>query len=136
MTTNYPWSMQNPYARYGLVPQEQQPIGLKGRPVSSVDEVRAISIDFDGSTFYFPDLANRHIYTKQINPDGTNTINTYELKPTPVPVNPYVTREEFNTALTQVLEKIQLPQAAETQTKSAPVPAETPATSEKPQFNF
>ena len=34
------------------------------RPVASLDEVRAISIDFDGSVFYFPDYANRKIYTK------------------------------------------------------------------------
>lgn len=40
-------------------------IGLKGRPVSSIDEARASTIDFDGSVFYFPDLANKRIYTKQ-----------------------------------------------------------------------
>ena len=38
---------------------------LKGRPVASLDEVRAIPVDFDGSVFYFPDLANGKIYTKQ-----------------------------------------------------------------------
>jgi hypothetical protein len=37
---------------------------LKGRPVASLDEAKATSIDFDGSVFYFPDLANRRIYTK------------------------------------------------------------------------
>jgi hypothetical protein len=56
---------------------------LKGRPVASLDEVRATSIDFDGSIFYFPDLANKRIYTKQINVDGTSTLNMYELKPIP-----------------------------------------------------
>ena len=39
--------------------------GLKGRPVASLEEVRAASIDFDGSVFFFPDLANTRIYTKQ-----------------------------------------------------------------------
>jgi len=53
--------------------------GLKGRPVSSLEEVRASSIDFDGSVFYFPDMANRRIYTKQINIDGTAALNVYEL---------------------------------------------------------
>ena len=48
----------------------QQIPALKGRPVSSIDEARATSIDFDGSVFYFPDLANKCIYTKQINLDG------------------------------------------------------------------
>lgn len=64
----------NPYLRQAPM----QP-GLKGRPVSSLEEVRAASIDFDGSIFYFPDLANRRVYTKQINLDGTATLNVYEL---------------------------------------------------------
>ena len=37
---------------------------LKGRPVASLEEARAMSIDFDGSVFFFPDLANKKIYTK------------------------------------------------------------------------
>jgi hypothetical protein len=59
------------------------PMGLKGHPVSSFDEVRAISIDFDGSVFYFPDLANKRIYTKQINLDGTPLYKMYELTEIP-----------------------------------------------------
>jgi hypothetical protein len=50
------------------------------RPVSSVEEVKASPIDFDGSVFYFPDIANKKIYTKSINLDGTVAINVYELK--------------------------------------------------------
>ena len=75
--------------------------------VSSIEEARATPIDFDGSVFYFPDLANKRIYTKQINMDGTATINMYELKPIPtqtqesIPSN-YVTREEFEKALEQI----------------------------------
>ena len=60
-------------------------MGIKGRPVSSLEEARATSIDFDGSVFYFPDLANKRIYTKQINMDGTATLNVYEYKPMPDP---------------------------------------------------
>jgi len=41
--------------------------------------VKASAIDFDGSIFYFPDLANQKIYTKQINMDGTATLNVYEI---------------------------------------------------------
>jgi hypothetical protein len=48
--------------------------------VSSIEEVRACPIDFDGSVFYFADMANKRIYTKQINFDGTASINIYELK--------------------------------------------------------
>jgi hypothetical protein len=77
--------------------------GLKGRPVASLEEVRATSIDFDGSIFYFPDVANKRIYTKQINMDGTASLYMYELKEIPSPEQPtnqsFVTREEFEDAI-------------------------------------
>ena len=78
---------------------------LKGRPVSSLEEARATGIDFDGSIFYFPDLANRRIYTKQINMDGTATLNMYEFKEIPTaPTSSmnFVTREEFEEALRKI----------------------------------
>lgn len=91
-------------ANYQQSPRQiTTPIGLKGRPVSSIDEARATSIDFDGSVFYFPDLANRCIYTKQINLDGTATLLMYELKEIPVAEQPnFVTREEFENTITQL----------------------------------
>lgn len=59
-----------------------------------------MTIDFDGSIFYFPDLANNRIYTKQINLDGSACLNMYELKPIEQePKSTYITREEFNEAL-------------------------------------
>lgn len=84
------------------------PNGLKGRPVSSIDEVRATPIDFDGSIFYFPDMTNNRIYTKQILMDGTASFKVYELKA--IPIEPtgmpnmtnYITREEFEQAIAQV----------------------------------
>lgn len=84
-------------------PSRQQTIGLKGRPVSSIEEARASSVDFDGSVFYFPDLANKCIYTKQINIDGTATLLMYELKEIPVPSQPnFVTREEFENTIAKL----------------------------------
>lgn len=78
-------------------------IGLKGRPVSSLEEVRAISIDFDGSVSFFPDLANKRIYTKQIGMDGTAILNMYELCEVPiqqtVAQGDFITRKEFEEAL-------------------------------------
>lgn len=69
--------------------QSSQPImALKGRAVTSLDEAKAAMIDLDGSMFIFPDIANKKIYTKQINLDGTATLNTYNLDEpitTPVP---------------------------------------------------
>ena len=101
MYNNYYQPTQTPVAPYQ--PQTRLSTGLKGRPVSSIDEARASSIDFDGTVFYFPDLANKCIYTKQINLDGTATLLMYELKEIPVPSQPnFVTREEFENTITQL----------------------------------
>lgn len=118
--------MINPYATNARMPYVEQPqTGIKGRPVSSIEEVRATSIDFDGSIFFFPDIANKRIYTKQINIDGTSTLNVYELKTMPLAENnqpaadstQFVTREEFEAALAQLKEKI-VPQPEATAQKS------------------
>ena len=95
-----------------------QQVALKGRPVSSVDEVRGTSIDFDGSVFYFPDVANKRIYTKQINIDGTSSIQVYELKNIPLDAGTgnYVTREEFDTTMVQLKQVLdQMAQAQQVQ---------------------
>lgn len=91
--------------------------GLKGRLVTSLEEARATSIDFDGSVFYFPDLANKRIYTKQINMDGTATLCMYELRELPIEkeesavlpsVEKFVTREEFERVL-EYIKSLQKP---------------------------
>lgn len=95
---------------YGYNYYPQQPInygstqqGLKGRPVSSFEEVKAVPIDFDGSIFYFPDVANKRIYTKQIGIDGAASVLVYELKPIEAEKKPdYITREEFISALDEL----------------------------------
>lgn len=66
---------QNQMQNYNNM-QQQMPV-LKGRPVASYDEAKAAMIDLDGSVFYFIDNANRKIYTKQINLDGTASIYTF-----------------------------------------------------------
>ena len=92
---------QQPY-RY-----EQQPI-LKGRPVASIEEARASMIDFDGSTFYFPDAAKKNIYTKRINMDGTSSLDIYTLQEKPqVPETQYVTMEMFQSTINALLSKIE-----------------------------
>lgn len=110
--------------------------GLKGHPVSSLEEVRATGIDFDGSIFFFPDIANNRIYTKQINMDGTASLNMYERKE--IPVTPttgdYVTRAE----LAEIVQSFQNQFAALAQPveKPASTPAPTPATTKKTEYNF
>ena len=89
-------------------------VTLKGRLVSSLEEARATSIDFDGSVFYIPELANNRIYTKQINMDGTASLYVFELRETPIEneasgfvpsVEKFVTREEFERVLAELRQK-------------------------------
>jgi hypothetical protein len=99
--------MYNYYSQNQYRPSQQQTqsFTLKGRPVASLEEARAAAIDFDGSIFLFPDVANKRIYTKQINMDGTLTLNMYELKEIPNPIeesNLFVTREEFERAINEL----------------------------------
>lgn len=72
-------------------------------------------IDFDGTVFYFPNLANQKIYTKQINLDGTPAIKIYELakQPEPVaagqaslPTEELVTKKEFKETIENLLQQI------------------------------
>lgn len=91
-------------------PQSAVAMGLKGHPVSSLEEVRATGIDFDGTVFFFPDLANHKIYTKQINMDGTASLNMYELKEipreAPMNVGAFITREEFEAAFAELRQEM------------------------------
>ena len=105
-------SQQQPVYQMPAYRQAPPQVGLKGRLVTSLEEARATSIDFDGSVFYFPDLANKRIYTKQINIDGTASLYVYELREMPVQkedssfvpsVEKFVTREEFERVLAQLL---------------------------------
>lgn len=91
--------------------QQPVPLVIKGRPVSSFDEVKASIIDMDGSLFVFTDIANKMIHTKQIALDGTADIKTYRLvEEKPVTKQEhiehvsgeYVSREEFDKVLSQI----------------------------------
>lgn len=104
-------------------------IGLKGRPVSSLDEVRAAQIDFDGSIFVFPDFANKRIYTKQINLDGTASLNMYCLTEIPTLESQYVTKEEFDNTLGDI-------KTALTQLAAAQEQAHAQATPPEDEFRF
>lgn len=66
-----------PGSTKALMNEYQQPY-LKGRLVSSMEEAKASQIDYDGSLFIFPDIANNQIYTRKFNQDGTVSFNIYE----------------------------------------------------------
>lgn len=123
MYQNFNYYQPQPQAQKTITPQ---PAYLKGRPVSSLEEVRAIPVDFDGSIFFFPDLANKKIYTKQIQMDGTALISMYELKEIPLETSNsgYVTREEFDNAITQLRSLLESPMSS------------TEIPNQNPQFNF
>ena len=112
---------QQPMYQMPLYRQAPPQAGLKGRLVTSLEEARATSIDFDGSVFYFPDLANKRIYTKQINMDGTASLYVYELRELPIEnetsslvpsVEKFVTREEFERVLAELRQKPTEPAAS------------------------
>ncbi len=103
---------------YGMYPQQMQRLNylesqvmpasmIKGRPVASIEEVRALPIDFDGSIFYFPDMSNNKIYTKQIGLNGQSILQVYSLTELPVAEVKYVTKEEFNLALNELTAKLE-----------------------------
>ena len=105
---------QPQYQVPGYLRRAPPQVTLKGRLVSSLEEARATSIDFDGTVFYFPDLANKRIYTKQINMDGTASLYVYELRETPIEneasgfvpsIEKFVTREEFERVLAELRQK-------------------------------
>lgn len=132
-------SYYQPQRANTIIPPSQQPqpsfIGLKGRPVSSLEEARAAAIDFDGSVFFFPDLANKRIYTKQINLDGTASMNMYEYKEVPTEAfnsSNFVTRQEFDETLNDIKGALNMIVQQTQQQKQQPKVEEQP----KQQINF
>lgn len=89
----------------------QQPHGiyLRGRAVTGIEEVRGAIIDQDGSLFIFPDIGHNKIYTKQINIDGTATINSFALEKPPVQTErKYVEVEQMNEIINNFNKQIQI----------------------------
>lgn len=132
-------SYYQPQRTNTILPPSQQPqpafIELKGRPVSSLEEARAAAIDFDGSVFFFPDLANKRIYTKQINLDGTASMNMYEYKEVPTEAfnsSNFVTRQEFDETLNDIKGALNMIAQQTQQQKQQPKVEEQP----KQQINF
>jgi hypothetical protein len=68
-------------------------------------------------------VANKRIYTKQINMDGTASLNMYELKPIPqnAPAEEeYVTRTEFEQALLRLQDNLKPSREPQAQVAATP----------------
>lgn len=104
----YPNQPQQSYAPRQVPYEMPQQNLLKGRFVSSVDEVRAAQVDFDGSIFIFPDMANKKIYTKQIDLNGNVKLEEYDWVPIEktAAVGDFVTKQEFEETMAKVKEAI------------------------------
>ena len=101
---------QNPNTQYDMNYAQRftsniqsAPSYLQGRPVVSLEEARAAQIDLDGSIHIFTDIGNKKIYTKQINLDGTATLNIYNLQEeNPTEQVEFVTKAEFNEEMNKM----------------------------------
>lgn len=124
----YPNQPQQAYAPRQVSYEMPQQNLLKGRFVSSVDEVRAAQVDFDGSVFVFPDMANKKIYTKQIDLNGNVKLEEYDWVPIEktAAVGDFVTKQEFEETMAKVKEAI----------SQATQPQVTPQPQSKEGFNF
>ena len=124
----YPNQPQQTYAPRQVPYEMPQQNLLKGRFVSSVDEVRAAQVDFDGSIFVFPDIANKKIYTKQIDLNGNVKLEEYDWVPIEktAAVGDFVTKQEFEETMAKVKEAI----------SQATQPQVTPQPQSKEGFNF
>lgn len=99
-----PMPMQQVPQQVPQVPQmQQQPaqpmIGLQGKSVDSIDVVKAMDINLDGSISYFPLTDGTAIVTKQLQMDGTSKTIIYK----PVVENE---KEEKTTAINYITPEV------------------------------
>ena len=71
--------MQAQYNQQPMI-QQNQPIGLNGEIVDSIDVVKAKNVDMSGTVTFYPKSDLSEIYTKQLQPNGTSRINVYVKK--------------------------------------------------------
>lgn len=72
--TNYMQQYQQnlqPVQQQNVPVQTQQPMGITGRTVQSVEQITANEVPMDGSLAFFPRQDMSEIYAKQWNADGT-----------------------------------------------------------------
>ena len=82
--------------------QPQQPVGIQGKTVDSLEVVKAMDIPLDGSISYFPLVDGSAIVTKQLQQDGTSKTIIFKPVDTAEPQVKYITPEELKTELSKL----------------------------------
>ena len=82
--------------------QPQQPVGIQGKTVDSLEVVKAMDIPLDGSVSYFPLVDGSAIVTKQLQQDGTSKTIIFRPVDTTEPQIKYVTPDELKTELNKL----------------------------------
>lgn len=101
--------MQAQYNQQSII-QQNQPIGLNGEIVDSIDVVKAKNVDMSGQPTFYPKSDLSEVYVKRLMADGTSQIVTYKaVQPeeiNPVGAKTYVDVQTLNTMLGQMKSEI------------------------------
>jgi hypothetical protein len=109
MYNNY--NPYNPYFNNQQIQNRYQPIdqaigpkpmGLNGKVVDSIDTVKGMDINLDGTVSYFPLADGSKIITKQLNSDGTSKIVIYSQTKEDNKEVKYITSEELDKAIKKI----------------------------------
>ena len=93
---------------YRSMPPQPAPMyGIKGRPVTNIEEARAAQIDFDGSMSYFPCPAERKIFAKGLDLNGNPVFEVYQLVNGNVQQQPNYVESSAFMALQQRVEQLE-----------------------------
>lgn len=108
MQSPQPFERMQPFTA-GMQPSGQGGLNqkfLKGRPVSCFEEAKSYPIDWDGSLYVFPDLANNRIYTKQSMNDGSCPTRCYVEQPMAQQTSSQVGEPVSNKVIADLQEKV------------------------------
>lgn len=100
----YNQSMIQPRYPQPIEPQPiiPKPMGLNGKVVDSIDTVKGMDINLDGSISYFPLADGTKIITKQLNMDGSSKMVVYEQVKENIKEVKYITSDELDKAIKKI----------------------------------
>ena len=101
--------MQAQYNQQPMV-QQNQPVGLNGEIVDSIDVVKAKNVDMSGHPTFYPKSDLSEVYVKRLMADGTSQIVTYKAvqpeESKTVETKTYVDVQTLNAMLGQMKSEI------------------------------